>query len=389
LSLRRRRRSRFDDTEMEVEPSSRRVNIPLITVKTGLDEYSRRKYNANGLNLDPEDDLISEIKKEKAEAKLYEVRRDKLLQKREFEKALGTVNTQNLATNNNAHSILCPSCNTPIPVNSNPHSKSMTEKAMDIATSEIIRKGLGSKGDDGGRGVQVVINPAEMSKSTVEAMLAGAQIFEKKGGSNQDTIVKLVEAMTKATTAPLEKELASIKTLLSNPGLSKHEVKDMIEQALDKKLMGTSNPEYLRILKEMKESDRKFLLALRALNFNQNKELLKMRWDMRKEYEKDKFLREIIGGDLLGSAMDGATEFFKDKAKYRGELAAAKERSVRQMVEAPFKCTRCGYETKVPVPSEVGKTFKFTCPQCGMEYDAHIQTGSGIEGAGKEEETKS
>ena len=182
------------------------------------------------------------------------------------------------------------------------------------------------------------INPKEIVDSTVEAIKTGIQLAPK----------------------PAAKEESWFEKLMGTP--------EGVGTAKDIGLLG-GNIETLKIMKEMKESDRKFLREMKESDRRFQMQLARMRVEERRkwaEMQEGRKRTEIIGGALkrVGSAIARAvSETEEEEGEEKEETKPAKKEGKVK----GYACSECGATISIPPDAKVGSYVE--CAKCGERYE--------------------
>lgn len=114
--------------------------------------------------------------------------------------------------------------------------------------------------------------------------------------------------------------------------------------------------EVLKLMQEMKKADRQFMLQLKKLEFDFNKELLKLR----RERERDRLVSSGLRKVTRAVAEAVAEE---EEEGGEGEAMAAPARAVARKKLQRVEC-ECGEVLTVPPDAK-----EFECPACGAVYE--------------------
>jgi DNA-directed RNA polymerase subunit RPC12/RpoP len=194
------------------------------------------------------------------------------------------------------------------------------------------------------------IDVTQMTKAIVDAIKTGIEV-------------------AKVATPKAEKEEGWFEKLISSP--------EGIKTAKELGLFGGQNIEYLKLLKEMKESDRRFAREMKESD--RRFELLLKKMEEEKEQRRVKAALERHKTEMISGALQRVGRAIARGLSEAGEASPeAGETAEGEVVEgkaAPkakgknvhtYKCEDCG--APISVPADAKKGTKIVCARCGAEF---------------------
>jgi DNA-directed RNA polymerase subunit RPC12/RpoP len=205
------------------------------------------------------------------------------------------------------------------------------------------------------------------------AKLVEAAKSQPQGADVTEVTKALIEAIKTGieigkTAGKPEREQSWLEKLLSSP--------EGIRTAKELGLFGgTQNIEYLKLLKEIKESDRRFEREMKESDRRFQLLLKKMEEEKELRRQKAQLERqksELISGALkrIGMAVARGLSEAGEGGAETGEVSGAEAKKAQPKAEGKnvrtYTCEDCG--STISVPANMKKGSKVVCAKCGAEY---------------------
>jgi DNA-directed RNA polymerase subunit RPC12/RpoP len=231
----------------------------------------------------------------------------------------------------------------------------LTVKDVIAISKELHREGVQpninidvAKLVEAAKGQPQGVDVTEMTKAIVEAIKTGIEV-------------------AKTASPKAEREESWLEKLLSTP--------EGIKTAKELGLFGgAQNIEYLKLLKEMKESDRRFAREMKESD--RRFELLLKKMEEEKEQRKMKAALERRKTEMISGALQRIGRAIARGLSEAGEAEAPEEGgTVVEGKAAPkakgksvytYKCEDCG--APISVPADAKKGSKIVCAKCGAQF---------------------
>ena len=203
---------------------------------------------------------------------------------------------------------------------------------------------------------QITLDVAKLVEVATSAKSSGSEMSAKE--IVDSTITAIQTGMEIAARPTGEKEETWFEKLVSTP--------EGINTAKQIGLFG-GNIEALKLMKEMKEGDRKFMREMKESDRRFQMQLKKMEGDTKlrfAELQEGHRRTQLIGGALkrVGSAIARAVSEVEEEEETEEAKPARKEGKIKS-----YACSECGATISIPPDTKVGSYVE--CIKCGERYE--------------------